>query len=166
MMRLQPMLGTMSERSAYIETTVFSFYYDERPSCAYQRSVTREWWATQRPRFRVVTSYLSIAEVSNPVYPGWEQVRELASQVPVLADSPDLKGIVRVHLEHRLMPHDDAGDALHLAIASLHAVDFLVTWNCRHLANANKFEHMRRINMRLGLLTPTIVTPAQLFEES
>jgi len=111
------------------------------------------------------TSYLSVAEVSNPVYPGWEQVRALALSVPMLADAPELKGIVRVYLENRLMPQDDAGDALHLAIASFHRVDYLVTWNCRHLANANKFEHVRSINMRLGLLTPAIVTPAQLFEE-
>jgi predicted nucleic acid-binding protein len=89
----------------------------------------------------------------------------LALGVPVLADAPELKGIVRLYLEHQLMPQDDAGDALHLAIASFHAVDYLMTWNCRHLANANKFEHICRINLRLGLLTPLIVTPAQLFEE-
>jgi predicted nucleic acid-binding protein len=159
------MLSGMAKKSAYIETTVFSFYHDERPSCAYQRTVTREWWATQSARYRLATSYLSVAEVSNPVYPGWEQVRALALSVPMLADAPELKGIVRVYLDNRLMPQDDAGDALHLAIASFHRVDYLVTWNCRHLANANKFEHVRSINMRLGLLTPAIVTPAQLFEE-
>lgn len=44
-------------------------------------------------------------------------------------------------------------------------LDYLLTWNCRHLANANKFEHIRSINRRLGLLTPELVTPEQLFEE-
>jgi hypothetical protein len=64
------------------------------------------------------------------------------------------------------MPADDAGDAAHLAVASYHGVDYLLTWNCRHLANANKFEHIRVINRRLGLMTPELVTPEQLFEET
>ena len=48
------------------------------------------------------------------------------------------------------MPADPAGDAMHLALASYHKCDFLVTWNCQHLANANKFGHIRRINTLLG----------------
>ena len=160
------MLLLTVKKTAYIETTVFSFYHDERPACAYLREITREWWATQRGNYRLVTSYLSIVEVSNPVYPGWERVAEMASKVPVLPAVPDLQGIISIYLENQLMPQEDEGDALHLAIASCHAVDYLVTWNCKHLANANKFEHIRRINTRLGLLTPLIVTPAQLFVET
>jgi len=60
------------------------------------------------------------------------------------------------------MPTDPAGDALHLALASYHKCDFLVTWNCRHLANANKFGHIRRVNTMLGLFVPTLVTPLGL----
>jgi hypothetical protein len=55
-----------------------------------------------------------------------------------------------------------AGDAIHLALASFHKCDFLVTWNCLHLANANKFGHIRRINTMLGLFTPVLATPLQL----
>src|SRR5207244_12975766 len=54
-----------------------------------------------------------------------------------------------------------AGDALHLALASYHKCDFLVTWNCRHLANANKFGHIRRVNALLGLFVPALVTPLE-----
>ena len=57
------------------------------------------------------------------------------------------------------------GDALHLAIASYHRCDFLVTWNCKHLANANKFGHIRRINGILGLSVPSLVTPLELLGE-
>jgi hypothetical protein len=60
------------------------------------------------------------------------------------------------------MPADPAGDALHLAMASHHKCDFLVTGNCQHLANANKFGHIRRINTMLGLFIPAIVTPLEL----
>jgi dTDP-4-amino-4,6-dideoxygalactose transaminase len=56
-------------------------------------------------------------------------------------------------------------DALHLAYASFYKIDFLLTWNCNHLANANKRKHIRVINARLNLPTPEIVTPLELFSE-
>ena len=74
-------------------------------------------------------------------------------------------GCLAIYLEQRVMPADDAGDAAHLAVASYHGVDYLLTWNCRHLANANRFSHIREINRRLGLMTPELVTPEQFFEE-
>ena len=70
--------------------------------------------------------------------------------------------IVEAYIHHKVMPADPAGDALHLALASYHRCDFLVTWNCKHLANANKFGHIRRVNGLLGLLTPSLVTPLEL----
>jgi hypothetical protein len=73
--------------------------------------------------------------------------------------------IVDAYIAHRLMPRDPAGDALHLAAASYHRCDFLVTWNCEHLANANKFGHIRRINTMLGIGCPVLVTPLELLEE-
>jgi hypothetical protein len=60
------------------------------------------------------------------------------------------------------MPNDPVGDALHLALAFFHKCDFLLTWNCRHLANANKFGHIRRVNVMLGLYIPLLVTPLEL----
>lgn len=66
----------------------------------------------------------------------------------------------------RDLPADPAGDALHLAIASYHRCDFLVTWNCKHLANANKFGHIRRVNGLLDLFTPALVTPLELLGDN
>lgn len=60
------------------------------------------------------------------------------------------------------MPQDPLGDALHLALASYHKCDFLLTWNCQHLANANKFNHIKRINTMLGLFIPILTTPLEL----
>ena len=62
-------------------------------------------------------------------------------------------------------PSDPTGDALQLAAASFHRCDFLVTWNCRHIANANKFAHIRRVNGILGLGNPALVTPLELLQE-
>ncbi len=72
---------------------------------------------------------------------------------------------VDAYIARHVMPHDPGGDALHLAAASFHRCDFLVTWNCRHLANANKFGHIRRVNDILGLGNPALVTPLELLNE-
>ena len=63
------------------------------------------------------------------------------------------------------MPKDTVGDAMHLAIASFYKMDFLLTWNCNHLANANKKKHIRRINERLRISTPEIITPLEIMED-
>lgn len=152
-------------KKVYLETSFFSFYYDERPECAYQRERTRKWWKNERHRYDLVTSYITLEEAGEPVYPNWEKVKAMADKVPILAEVHDVAGIVNVYLEHHLMPKNDAADAFHLAIASYHEVDYLLTWNCKHIANANKYEHIRAVNLRLGLLTPFLITPDLLFSE-
>jgi hypothetical protein len=62
------------------------------------------------------------------------------------------------------MPANDSGDAFHLALATWYRIQYLVTWNCKHLANANKFEHIHVLNARRRLLSPLLVTPEQLLE--
>jgi hypothetical protein len=64
------------------------------------------------------------------------------------------------------MPAEARGDAFHLALASVHAMDALLTWNVRHLANPRKVGHLTIINRRLGLPTPVICTPGVFMEES
>jgi len=91
---------------------------------------------------------------------------DLALTIPLLPAAPQIAGIVQAYVRHKVMPEDPTGDALHLAFASFHAGDFLVTWNCRHLANANKFGHIRDINRRLGLASPDLITPLELLGES
>jgi hypothetical protein len=73
--------------------------------------------------------------------------------------------IAAVYLQHKLMPAEAIGDADHLALASFYNCDMLVTWNCKHLANANKLGHIRRVNALLGLRTPLLVTPLELLEK-
>lgn len=68
--------------------------------------------------------------------------------------------MVAAYLAHRLMPRDAAGDAQHLALSTFHGCDILATWNCRHIANANKQAHIRRVNALLGY--ETLVTPLEL----
>ena len=75
------------------------------------------------------------------------------------------------YVERRIAPdiiarREWTGDAMHLALASFHKCEFLATWNCRHLANANKFAHIRRVNTLLGLFVPTLVTPLELLGDT
>ena len=86
----------------------------------------------------------------------------LVRDLPLLPIEPAIAEIVQAYIRHRVMPANPAGDALHLALASYHKCDFLVTWNCRHLANANKFGHIHRVNVLLGLFVPALVTPLEL----
>src|SRR6202022_1622995 len=76
-------------------------------------------------------------------YPSREPALALVVELPVLEVTPAIAEIVAAYVRHRLMPEDPAGDALHLALASYHKCEFLVTWNCQPLANANKFGHLR-----------------------
>ena len=151
--------------TVYVETTVFSFYYDEREGSTYRRRITRDWWRTQRRHYEVFTSYFALREAGDPGYPGWRKVAALVRKQAMLDVPEEITGIIRAYIDNHVMPAGDAGDAAHLALASYHATDYLLTWNCRHLANANKFDHIRRVNRRLGLLTPELVTPEQLFRE-
>jgi hypothetical protein len=149
---------------AYVETTTPSLYHDVRPSpdIVARRDWTRGWWAIAPDRYRLVTSAAVIEELGGGI-PEHAQARlGLVAGLPLLPVEPEIPVIVRAYIRHQLMPADPAGDALHLALASYHKCDFLVTWNCLHLANANKFGHIRRVNTMLGLFTPTIVTPLEL----
>ncbi len=85
--------------------------------------------------------------------------------VLLLEINDEIREIAQVYVDNYLMPRDVAGDALHVAVASYYKMDYLLTWNCAHLANARKKQHLRRINARLRLETPEIITPLELLGE-
>jgi predicted nucleic acid-binding protein len=151
----------------YIETTIPSFYHEDRIDIAAvaRREWTRQWWTDKRQNYDLVTSVAVLNELESGDYPKKENCLRLLSDFSVVTIVPEIIDIVEVYIKHKLMPHDPVGDALHLALASYHKCDFLLTWNCKNLANANKFGHIRRINGLLGLYTPNIVTPLELLED-
>lgn len=148
----------------YIETSIPSFYYEIRtdPVMVARKMWTREWWDQYRTEYTLVTSEAVLEELQNGDYPNKEQVTALVDEIPLVHIEPAIRDIVETYIQHTVMPRDPVGDALHLAIASYHKCDFLLTWNCAHLANANKFAHIRRINTMLGLYVPILATPSQL----
>lgn len=153
--------------SVYIETSIPSFYYEVRTEVGNVacREWTRQWWNEHLTNYDVYTSEAVIEELEGGMFPGRVDALKLIEPLPLLDINESIADIVATYISHHIMPNDPAGDALHLAIASFHKCDFLLTWNCRHLANANKFGHIRRINTLLGLYVPALVTPLELIGE-
>lgn len=154
----------MGKPRVYVETTIPSFYHEARtaPEIVARREWTRQWWAVAPGRYELVTSPAVLDELAGGPSERNADWVALVGHLPLLPVEPAVAEIVQAYLRHKLMPAALGGDALHLALASYHKCDFLVTWYCRHLANANKFAHLRRVNAMLGLFVPALVTPLEL----
>ncbi len=154
----------MSKPRVYVETTIPSFYHETRtaPDIVARRRWTRQWWSGAPERYELVTSSPVLDELAGGPRERIAERLTLVRELPLLAIEPGIGEILQAYIRHKLMPADPGGDALHLALASYHKCDFLVTWNCRNLANANKFEHIRRVNTMLGLFVPILATPLEL----
>ena len=150
----------------YVETTIPSFYHEVRdePEMAARRDWTRQWWRRATVVCELVTSVPVVDELERGDFPNREDCLRLIAPLPLLAVEPAVLEIVQTYIARRVMPRNPVGDALHLALASHHRCDFLATWNCKHLANANKFAHIRRVNTLLGVFVPSLVTPLELLE--
>ncbi|MCD4726517.1 MAG: type II toxin-antitoxin system VapC family toxin [Pirellulales bacterium] len=152
----------------YIETSIPSFYCTTRtdPESVACKGWTQHWWDFKREGCKVFTSEVVIEELENGDYPTKQEALSLIDGIPILTVEPAVLEITKTYTRHFLMPDKPMGDAMHLALASFHQCDFLLTWNCQHLANANKFQHIRRVNSMLGLFIPSLVTPLELLGEN
>ena len=139
--------------------------YDERESIKLHCDITRKWWEEESKNFDIYVSLETIAELDSGNYPRKNEILEFAREIEQLEPNPEIRNIVEFYIQNTLMPLDEQGDALHLAYTSYYKIDFLLTWNCNHLANANKKQHIRIINARLNLFIPEIITPLELFTE-
>ncbi len=153
--------------TVYLETTIPSFYYETRTDAEFiaMRNWTRKWWKERKDDFDCFISVAVSDELEKGDYPKKEEKIHLITGMEYLEINDAIEEIAEVYIANYLMPKDVVGDALHLATASYHKIDYLLTWNCSHLANANKKKHIRRINGRLRLSTPEIITPLEIMEE-
>jgi hypothetical protein len=151
----------------YVETSIPSYYHERRtdPGIVLLKNWTQHWWDFKRAEFDIFTSAAVLRELANGDYPTKADAMSLLTDVPMLTIEPAIEEIVETYIRHRLMPAEPTGDALHLAIASYYRCDFLLTWNCKHLANANKFAHIQRLNVLMGLYNPRLVTPLEFLDE-
>ena len=153
------------KRSVYIETTIPSFYHEVRaePEMVARRESTRRWWTQEGPRYDLFCSAFVLGELQDGEYPGKSDALRLVEPLSLLEIVSQVEEIVEVYVRRQLVP---LGDAYHLAVASYYGVHFLLTWNCRHLANANKVRHLQIVNGDLGLSVPIVTTPDLLLTEA
>ena len=150
----------------YLDTSFVSACISDREDAAsvYRRQLSREWWDFQRPLHDVFVSAEVITELSVPKYPHSGAALQFIDSIPILAYSDEVEGLATIMIEEKLMPGPVSGDAVHVAITCFHELDYLLTWNVRHLANPNKLSHLRVLCLRLGLMPPQIITPDLLWE--
>lgn len=129
------------------------------PESVARKNWTRQWWNTHADSSELLSSAAVVAELQRGVSEKVQARLALLSNVELLEISNEVREIVRIYIKRLVMPNDPTGDALHLALASRYHVDVLPTWNCQHLANPNKMEHIRLVNCELGLPMSVLTTP-------
>lgn len=149
------------KKSVYLDTTIFSYYVDEREALGVHIKRTKDWWNNERRFYDLYISNFVTEELKAKSFPNQVGAIKLTKGVQVLEPIGQIDKIVEIYLKNKLMPQKDTRDALHLAFASVYKIDILLTWNCAHLANVNKKEHIKNINAALGLFLPEIVTPLE-----
>ncbi len=153
--------------SVYIETSVFS-YLTARPSndlrAMANQSATLDWWETQRANYNIFVSELVVSEASKG-HPE-ASLRRLAviNDLPLILISEEVRGLAQALIENHALPQKAEADAYHVAIAVIHGIEYLLTWNCTHIANAHTRPKIEATCRRLGYEPPVICTPLELTE--
>jgi predicted nucleic acid-binding protein len=149
----------------YLETTVVS-YLTSRSSrdivVAGHQQVTREWWDSHGDRFEVVASQLVFQEASIGDPEAARRRLEALSQVELVPITPEAVSLAQGLIQNGVLPSSANSDALHLAAAVTNGVDYLITWNCRHLANAALRKRIEEICRANGYDPVIICTPDEL----
>jgi hypothetical protein len=153
----------------YIETTVVSLLVagtSRDVATAGQQQTTRDWWRLRRSVFQCVTSDETLAEAARGDSAQAQQRLAALAGFPVLPITVEEEHLAAEFLSTGCLPATARSDALHLALATRAEVDFLLTWNCRHLANAQILRRLEREAIRLGWELPTVCTPLELMGDS
>jgi hypothetical protein len=158
----------MSQPSVYVETSIISYLVARQSRdliVAGHQQLTSDWWEARRGLYRVVASPLVFREATL----GDPQVA--AKRLAVLADIPllemreDARELARCFVRGGPVPAKAEADAVHIALAAVHGVEYLLTWNCKHIANAELQPALTRISHTEGYALPILCTPEQLMGE-
>ena len=152
----------------YIETTIPS-YLVARPSrdllIAAHQQLTRDWWESRSPAFDLYVSESVLEEAgAGDAIPAKKRL-DLLADIRVLSLTQGILKLAESLVVEGPIPRKAAGDALHIAIATSYACEYLLTWNCRHIANAEIQRMARLVVRRHGFELPTICTPEELMGE-
>ena len=153
--------------AVYIETTIIS-YLTARPSrdliVAGHQQITVEWWEDVRPKVECFVSPFVIQEASRGDAAMAAKRIEAISEFPVLAQNETVEDLAQMYFERMSIPERAKLDAFHLATAAAYEMDYVLSWNCRHIASAHVQKMVQRLNDELEIQTPIMCTPEALME--
>ncbi|MFL6246321.1 MAG: type II toxin-antitoxin system VapC family toxin [Thermoanaerobaculia bacterium] len=149
----------------YIETSVIS-YLTARPArdivvLAHQQ-LTRDWWATERNGYDLYASEIVIAEAERGDAEAARARLEMLREMKQLAANIAAEQLVPILLRDTGLPRKALADMAHIALATVHGMQFLLTWNCKHIANANVLRRVAKTCRLHGYDVPVICTPEEL----
>jgi hypothetical protein len=157
-----------SRGNVYVETTVFS-YLAARPSrdlrVAAHQQITAEWWDLRRHEFELFISQLVVEEASAGDPDAASRRGEYLEDLALLELSATALALAERLLADGAVPTAAAEDALHIAVAAVHGMQYLMTWNCKHIANAATRSRIEVVCNEAGYDMPVICTPEELLEE-
>ena len=151
----------------YLETSFFSACVSLRTSAksVAWRQTSMEWWQTQAERHDLYVSDEVVAELSDPDFVQGPAALEMLRGLRLLELGPEVRGLAEILVREKVLPAPAvSGDAIHVAVATVHRMDYVLTWNVQHMANPNKRTHFATLCLRIGLMPPQIVTPDLLVE--
>jgi predicted nucleic acid-binding protein len=154
--------------SVYIETTIPSYLTAWRSPelvMAANQEATRKWWDESRIKFELFISELVISEVSSGDPDAVKRRMEALEELPELELTGQAEILATKLLLGAALPQKAKADALHIAVATVHGMDYLLTWNCTHIANAIMRPKIELICRVAGYEPPVICTPPELVEE-
>ena len=151
--------------SVYVETTIPS-YLASRPSrdlvTAAHQQITHDWWLVAERHFRLYTSEAVLEEIRQGDPAMAARRVELVLALPVLQLRDEVVELAEIYSKGLGLTLEAKVDLIHIAFAVAYSLDYLVTWNCKHIANGAVIRRLAQINQSLGRSTPVIVTPEEL----
>lgn len=155
----------MNARTVYIETSVLS-YLAARPSrdvvVLGQQQLTSEWWEKERKNFILYVSTIVVDEANSGDGTVVKKRLELLADVEILEVSEAAVQLAERLIVAKAIPQKAVQDALHIAVACVHGVQYLLTWNYKHIANATMRQAINQVCRSSGYEPPIICTPAEL----
>lgn len=151
--------------TVYIETSIVS-YLRQRPSShvvmAARQLLTNKWWDTERTNYELVVSQYVLDEASagDPTLAA-ERMQALAG-IPLLPNAPEISRIANEIMSRAILSAKAQVDALHIATVAHHRIQYLLTWNCKHIANAQILPRIHQVLTDVGVPIPVICTPEEL----
>ncbi|MFQ5734060.1 MAG: type II toxin-antitoxin system VapC family toxin [Planctomycetaceae bacterium] len=153
--------------TVYLETSIIG-YLASRPSrdliTAANQQLTRDWWDEHREQYDLYVSETVVAECSAGDPQAAQERLDAIGDIPMLDVTKDAENLADELVKQVPLPEHAEVDALHIAIATVNGINYLLTWNCAHIANAAMQPQIEAVCRSAGIEPTTICTPQQLME--